>query len=64
MVNITFRMKQTSKDKIILESLADKIDMARDLKRENKYWEAIEAYHKVLFLKEEAQYMFELAEIY
>ena len=45
-------MKQTSKDKIINESLNDKIEIGRDLKRENKYYEAIEAYHKVLFLKE------------
>lgn len=38
--------------------------MARDLKREERYAEAIEAYHKVLFLREEAQFMLELAEIY
>jgi tetratricopeptide (TPR) repeat protein len=31
-------MKQTSKDKIINESLADKVERARDLTRENKYW--------------------------
>jgi hypothetical protein len=31
-------MKQTSKDKIINESLADKIEHARDLRREGKYY--------------------------
>jgi predicted glycosyltransferase len=55
------KMKQTSKDKIINESLADKLMLARDLKREEKYSEAIEAYHKVLFLKEDPQFMLELA---
>lgn len=45
-------MKQTSKDKVINGSLDDKLSLARDLKREEKYAEAIEAYHKVLFLRE------------
>ena len=45
-------MKQTSKDKIVNESLADKIENARELKRQNQHWEAIEAYHKAIFLKE------------
>jgi hypothetical protein len=44
-------MKQTSKDKIINESLADKLLLARDFRQQEKYCEAIEAYHKVLFLK-------------
>jgi hypothetical protein len=57
-------MKQTSKDKIINESLADKLSLARDLRREERYGEAIEAYHKVLFLREDPQFMLELAEIY
>jgi hypothetical protein len=57
-------MKQTSKDKIINESLGDKLALARDLRREEKCSEAIEAYHKVLFLREDGQFMLELAEIY
>ena len=34
-------MKQTSKDKIINESLNEKIEIARDFKRQNKYFQAI-----------------------
>ena len=51
-------MKQTSKDKIINESLNEKIEAARALKSENKHWQAIEAYHKAVFLKEDPQYLF------
>ena len=57
-------MKQTSKDKIVNESLADKIEAARQLKRDHKHWQAVEAYHKALFLKEDPQYLFELGEVY
>ena len=57
-------MPTSSKDKIISESQSSKATVARDLRTEGKLHEAIEMYHKVLFLKEDPQYMSELAEIY
>ena len=45
-------MKLSSKDKILDDSATIKLNKARELKTSHKYQQAIEMYHKVIFIKE------------
>lgn len=49
---VIFKMKLSSKDKILTESFEEKLIKARQLKDAAQYQQAIEFYHKALFLKE------------
>lgn len=46
-------MKQTSKDKMITESVLQKTALARKLKQDDALEEAIVQYHRAIFLKED-----------
>lgn len=47
------KMKQTSKDKMITESVLQKTALARKLKQDDALEEAIVQYHRAIFLKED-----------